>query len=257
MKRLILILIIILPLLALSAETEREERFKDGVSAYANEKFKKAAKIFQELAAEGSVSWELYYNLGNSYYRQGKLGNAIQYWEKAKFLSPAQEDITYNLSIARRQLADKVVLPEMIPVLRRYNALKDRLPLNHAIRTIGLLLFLFILVQGSCRLYKKLGGRPRKGLCIVSGTILLLLVLLSGYITVDAARDRNENHAVILAGEAKIISEPDNDAPVLFILHEGSKVRINKMIEDVWANISYFDDKEGWIKTKHLGMIEE
>lgn len=255
--RYLILMFILFPLLAYPQDNGREQRFKDGISAYANDNYSRAAGIFHELEAEGSVSWELYYNLGNSYYRQGELGEAILYWEKAKRLSPGQEDIEYNLSIARQQLIDKIVLPEMTPFFRRYENLQEQLSLSHVLRTIGALFLILVLISGSCRIHALLSGRSHKTLWVTSAGIIVVLILLLSYITVDTVRERKEKHAIIINKKANVLSAPDDNDALLFILHEGSKVRINKKIEDEWANISYFDDKSGWIKMKHLGMIEQ
>ncbi len=263
MKRLIIICLL-LPLLAFSSDrttsnimNKREQLFKQGISAYANENYVLAIELFHQLETEQIVSWELYYNLGNCYYRQSELGRAIQYWEKAKILAPIHSDIEYNLSIAREHLIDKVVLPDTFPLFTWYNTMQRHLPLNVSIRIIGILLMLFVLVLGGYRLHARKTGRSCKGICITIGSLFLAVMLLLTIITVDTAQKRShEKRAVILEESVYILSEPADDATVLFILHEGSTVLINKDIENEWANISYFDDKIGWIRMEYLGKIE-
>jgi tetratricopeptide (TPR) repeat protein len=257
MKRFLPILLI-MPFLILHADMriDRESLFKKGISAYASEDYHRAQTLFHQLE-QYAVSWELYYNLGNAYYRDGKLGRAIQYWEKARMLAPAQPDIHYNLTIAEQDLIDKVVLPEMFPLFRWYRDIQQHLPLNILIIISGLLVVILVFLLGYGRLYNRRTGKNRRAVVITFSTILLSLILLLSIVTIDTNRKRQkEKYAVILDRSVNVLSEPLQDASVLFILHEGSKVRINKQIEDEWANISYFDDKIGWVNMKSIGKIQ-
>lgn len=256
--RRIVILLILLPLSALIAQTglNREPLFKKGISAYANEDYAKAQMIFHQLEQDG-VSWELYYNLGNAYYRDGKRGYAIQYWEKAKLLAPAQRDIRHNLSVAQQELIDKVVLPDMFPLFRWYLNMQEHLPLHLPVMISGILLVFLTLTIGYARIKKRKEGiYPKKGVVSIS-VILFSLILVLHLITLDTGLKRQkEKYAIILDRSVNVLSGPLQESSVLFVLHEGSKVRINKEIEDKWANISYFDDKIGWVNLKSLGKIQ-
>lgn len=254
----IILLAVLMAGIAFSAGVDREILFKQGVSAYAAEDYVKAISSFTQLAVTGKVSWELYYNLGNAYYRHGELGKAIQYWEKAKVLSPSQPDINHNLLISEQLLADKVVLPDMFPLFRWYEQFQKRLPLDLTVMLIGFLLMSMLILLGLVRRSQRKAQKNVKAPYITILTVFLSLILLLTAITVDTAQERkHKKYAIILDKEVNILSEPDKDATVLFILHEGSKVKVNKHIEESWANISYFDDKIGWIPRSAIGEIEE
>ena len=254
----ILILSILLVSLVFAAEKDREVLFKQGVSAYVAEDYETAIKVFSQIAESETVSWELYYNLANSYYRNGELGRAIQYWEKAKVLSPSQSDVNHNLSIANQLLIDKVVLPDMFPLFRWYSQFRKQLPLEYALMMTGFLLMIMLLLIGLVRLRQRKNNKVRKAPYISIVSIFMSLIIIITAITIDTAHTRKkESYAIILEKEVNILSEPVNDATVLFILHEGSKVKINKNIEDSWTNISYFDDKVGWIQNPKIGRIQE
>lgn len=257
MKRLLILLV--LPLLLFpKQEAERDLLFKQAVSAYASGDYRHALDIFHKIEAKGPVSWELYYNIANAYYRSDSLGRAIQYWEKAAMLAPSQKDVAYNLSIARDRLTDKVVLPEMYPLFRWYENLRKRIPLNLTITIIGYLLALLTLIQISCYVHKRLSGKRHRGLCWSSGITLGILIVFLGSVSIDTAIDRHQlREAVILPEEIRAYSEPDEKSARLFYLHEGSKVRILKEIEREWVQISYFDDKVGWIRYNHIGRIQQ
>lgn len=256
-KRILVVLLILLSLSSLfGVDREREMAFKTGISAYVAEDYDKSIDIFEELISQNYISWELYYNLANAYYRRGELGNAIRYWEKAKEISPSQEDIIYNLNIAEKHLIDKVVLPEVFPLFKWYRTMRSRIDIANLVFNIGLILFVALLfvVFIKYRLKDKFKKNDKLLWTIIS--IALALIIILSAIGLDASKARkDQNYAIILENTVNIYSEPDEDAKVLFILHEGSKVKLNKNIEDKWMNISYFDDKIGWIKTETLGEI--
>lgn len=260
MKRLILSLILFVFFISMlsAGDIDRDMLFKSGVSAYVAEEYHKALSIFHQLESEDMVSWELFYNLGNAYYRNNDLGNAIRYWEKAKILSPNNSDIKYNLSIAEQHLIDKVVLPDMFPVFKWYADLKKNVSIDTLVMMIGLVLFLILGITGFVRIMSRQYQKDYKKTGITIVSILLAILLLLAVVSIDSSITRKNNkYAIILDDTVNIYSEPDEDALVLFILHEGSKVKVNKKIEDSWSNISYFDDKIGWIKAKSLGEIEK
>ncbi|MEA2076903.1 MAG: tetratricopeptide repeat protein [Candidatus Marinimicrobia bacterium] len=251
----LLLTILLLPAL-FALDMDREQVFKQGVSAYVAEDYAKAISIFGKLEDSKEVSWELFFNLGNAYYRNGKLGNAIRYWEKAKLLVPSQTDVNHNLAIAEQLLIDKVVLPDMFPLFKWYAQMQKKLPLNITVLIIGFLLIVMIILLGFIRKTSKLQGKPRRASYVTVLAVFLSLILISSAITINTAHKRkNEKYAIILEREVNILSEPGKDATVLFILHEGSKVMINKNIEDSWSNISYFDDKIGWVQCSAIGEI--
>ncbi|MFA6618360.1 MAG: tetratricopeptide repeat protein [Candidatus Neomarinimicrobiota bacterium] len=256
-KKFLVILFVMLSISTLFAnDLEREMIFKSGISAFVAEDYDKSIDIFQELISQGKVSWELYYNLANAYYRQGELGNAIRYWEKAKILAPGQEDIIYNLEIAEKRLIDKVILPDVFPLFKWYRSLRSRVNIADLVFYIGLILFVSLLLLAFIRYRLKAGSKKKSRLAWTIRSIALLLILSFSALALDAYTTRkDQNYAIILENTVNIYSEPDEDSKILFVLHEGSKVKLNKNIENTWMYISYFDDKLGWIKSETLGEI--
>jgi len=253
-----IVLLLCMVSLPLAADATRDQLFKQGVSAYVGEDYQLAIDIFLKLEKSDRISWELLYNLGNSYYRDGDLGNAIRYWEKAKILAPLESDIDHNLLMAENYIIDKVVLPDMFPLFKWYKQMQRQLSLSLSIKIIGALLLLMVFAIGLIRRAGRLNGKSYKATYISILSSFLVLIILLSIITIDTAQQRkHEKYAIILENSVEILSEPTDDAVVLFILHEGSKVKVNKNIEDLWSNISYFDDKVGWIHRSAIGEIEE
>ena len=136
--------------------------------------------------------------------------------------------------------------------------MQRQLSLSLNIQIIGALLLILILTLGYIRQAGRRKSKNYKATYITVLSVFLVIITLFSLITIDTAqRRKNEKYAIILENSVEILSEPTKDAIVLFILHEGSKVKVNKNIEDLWSNISYFDDKVGWIHRSAIGEIEE
>src|SRR3989304_5337713 len=85
-----------------------EELFFQANQAYKSGNYEEASKIYSELIINGPVSGHIYYNLGNSSFRQGDLGAAILNYERAKTLIPRDADLAFNLGYARERIRDAV-----------------------------------------------------------------------------------------------------------------------------------------------------
>src|SRR5947209_17328434 len=63
--------------------------------------FKAAATDYEELVRAGQDSPNLFYNLGNAYFRQKDFGRAILNYERALALDPRHPEAQANVRIAR------------------------------------------------------------------------------------------------------------------------------------------------------------
>ena len=115
-------LIILLALTyALPAHVQNLESFEKANTYYLSENYSEAAEAYETILASGSHSTELYFNLGNSYYKLNKIGPCILNYEKALVLSPNNERILNNLSFAKKMTVDKI---EIVPELNIFKSLK-------------------------------------------------------------------------------------------------------------------------------------
>lgn len=85
----------------------------EGDSAYIRNDYASAIQIYENLLKKGEAA-EVYYNLGNSYYKADDIAKAILNYERALLLEPGNADIRANLEIARSKTIDKVIpVPEV------------------------------------------------------------------------------------------------------------------------------------------------
>lgn len=233
---------------------DRERLFVKANSYYSSNQYPLALDLYQEIAASGMISFDLYYNMGNSYYRMGQIGSAIRYWEKARRLEPRNSGVNHNLAVARLQMTDKMVIPKAFLPFQIWWDMRDGLGVAMSFRLSGYLLFITVLLLIIVSIFK---SRPiaRKRITPFIITVFLGFVLFLS-LALDGRRyNRTHQYGILLKKQVEVKSAPRNESNTLFMLHEGSKVRILNQSGTDWLEISYFDDKVGWIKSKEIGEI--
>lgn len=254
MKRLFYILLFSIALLSarssfankdLAAQTKAEK-------AYVAKNYKEAIAAYESLLKDGYVSYKLYYNLGNAYYKNKELGKAIYHYELANKLEPNQEDVLTNLRIANEKTIDKIESKEnfFLSVIKSgfVNALSTNgwawLSIISLIVSLGLL-FLFFISRNL--ILKRLG--------FFAGFISLIVFGGSMILGFSALHDKQNNRfAIITAHETRTHEEPTDASASKFSLHEGTRVRVLETNED-WSNIKLENGNEAWIKTADAGLF--
>src|SRR5512133_1805094 len=86
--------LLVLMVSAASAQTP-ELSYKEANDLYTSGDFSGAAAIYGKLYEEGLRSEDLLYNAGNAYFKSGDIASGILFFERARLISPADEDIDY------------------------------------------------------------------------------------------------------------------------------------------------------------------
>ena len=229
-----------------------EELFRQGNLAYQQKEYQEALQYYQQILSQGYESADLYYNIGNCYYRLNKIGQAILYYEKARRLKPNDPDIRYNLKLANLRILDKVEEPPRFFLFVWWDAFKYFFSVHQLTRVIPTLVVLLVmLLIGWLFIRKDRLRRTALYLAVLTGMLLLLL----GYVySVRIGELKIHNEAVVLAPSVTVLSAPNEDSADVFVLHEGVKVKIEE-VRDKWAEISLPDGKVGWVKQEVLGII--
>lgn len=224
----------------------------DADNAYINQKYGEAIKTYEELLTTG-VSSDLYYNLGNAYYRTENITRAILNYERALLLSPGDTDIRFNLQMARSKTIDKIVPESEMFFVTWYRTLINIMSVDAWARTslISLSLFvLFILLYlfSSKIVLRKVG--------FFNG-ILFFIVFISSVIFAYQQRKNlvNRTGAIVTSPSITVKSTPADNGTDLFILHEGTKVLITDDSIKNWIEIRLADGKIGWIKSTYIELI--
>ncbi len=229
-----------------------QDKLEQANKLYQNEEYQKALEVYQEVFRSGYESAELYYNIGNCYYRKGEIGNAILFYEKALKLNPDDEDINYNLSIAKAHTVDKInEVPKMF-LVEWWENLLSWFTLNqwsiitaigYLITIIGFALY-FLANTFSAR---KLGFYL--GVAFLSFSILLGITLASKY-----NYENSVEYGILLEKSITAKQSPDENSTDAFLIHEGVKFSIEDEFEN-WVKIRLADGKVGWLPSNTFGKI--
>ena len=214
---------------------------------YANQSYSLAIDKYQSIISSGIVSSELYYNLGNSYYRLNEIHQAIYFYEKSLKINQNFTEAIENLELCNQLLIDKIEkMPEIFYKIY-YENLKNFLSIKWWKITSLIFIWIYFLFYVIKILFKKRFN--------FSQNIILLLSFLFFLIFQDINNDSLEKkEGIIYSQVIDIMSAPSNQAKKLFTLHIGSKVTINDQIEN-WVNISLANGNKGWIALRHLKEI--
>ncbi len=251
MKKIVFALSMIFSL-ATWANADIKEEFTNANTAYENGKYEVAISAYQNLISSGVEGFNLQFNLGNSFYKIEEYPLAILHYEKALKIEPANEDVKKNLQLAYARTTDKIE-PAKDLVINRWYA--EIINLNNAdnwaVYSTSLLFIALILgflyLFGQSPLVKRIG--------FFSAVVLLGCSLFCYLLAFQQENfQATSKSAIIFTPTVSIKSAPGESGTVLFVLHEGTKVKLLDESND-WVNVSLPNGNKGWIKGEDLREI--
>ena len=231
-----------------SAAIPAEELFIKANSAYRDNNFQEALSLYQEISKQGLTSGDLFYNLGNCYFRLGQKGMAVLNYERAKVMMPDDPDLTYNLNYVRDQLVDNIQ-PEKDGI-RTLLFWLDSINVKEAVDTFIVVNFIFWTLLILYSFIKK----------EVIWYILMISILLWTVSAVSAGVKwydfRFDERSVVISPEINVLSGPADEDTLLFKLHEGTLVR-HERDEEGWMLIRLSENRRGWVRSDDLRLISQ
>ncbi|MBO4719159.1 MAG: BatD family protein [Prevotella sp.] len=224
----------------------------DADSAYVRGEYQQAIKDYEALLKQGA-SADLYYNLGNAYYRTENITRAVLNYERALLLSPGDRDIRFNLQMARSKTIDKVTPEQDMFFVTWYRSLVNLTSVDGwadiALISLALAIVLALLYLFSERIWLRKVG--------FFGAIILIVFFLLSNVFAHQQKDLlvHRRGAIVTAPAVTVKSTPAKQGTDLFILHEGTKVTITDGSMKDWKGIRLADGKEGWIETQQIELI--
>lgn len=223
-----------------------------GDSAYIKNDYKSAIQIYEALLEKGEAA-EVYYNLGNCYYKTNDIAKSILNYERALLLDPGNTDIRVNLEMARAKTVDKITPIPDIFFVAWIKSLINCLSVD-AWAKCGILFFMLFLVAVALFFFSKQASLKKGG--FIGGIVFLILVVLSNvFASQQKAVLVNRNAAIVLVPSVTVRSTPSESGTSLFILHEGSKVELKDNSMREWKEIRLEDGKVGWVPTSSIEVI--
>ena len=221
--------------------------------AYVEGRWADAVADYELISGMGLESAALYCNTGDAWFKDGNIPMAILFYERALKLDPSYSDARYNLELLNSTIQDRIdIVPEFILKVWAkdicYIMDSDAWAvwfLVFVALTLGLVL-LFLLAPTAA-------GR-RTG--FFTGIVTLLLAVSSLSFSIWQRNDYiDADSAIVMRPVTSVKSSPSAEASKdLFILHEGTKVRILDTVGK-WNNISLADGRQGWLPSDDLAVI--
>ena len=245
-KKIFIILFLSMPLMAVEVETSII--YENGMDAYRKGQYDLAIQEFESIISNNWNSPELYYNLGNAFYRSGNIAGAVWAFESCLKLSPTHEDAKYNLKLTNLQVIDRIDLPSPPFYLKWYLGIKERYTQSQWLNIFLFILLLFALLMAASRITSSPVLGKLQGIMM---TVLFMIVFL----TLHSIWTENSYHlGIIYSTKVEARSEPNQFSTRLFEVHEGLRVSINHVVDD-WVEIELFDGKMGWIEDSQIRLI--
>lgn len=247
----ILFLIIMILGLVSPGQTKNEtlEKIEE---LYRNGYYQDAAEMYEKILSQYGANGEIYYDLGNCYYKLDEIGKSVLYYERAKLLLGRDSDLDKNLKIAQLKTLDRI---EQLPRLFVIQLLIGFSELLTVRGWAGWFIFFEWLVASQLILIYILHKHSIRRLVARSFVICAILLLLTGTVFLQQLISKaNLSEGVIMQESAEVLSAPDKTSTELFTLHEGTKLRILRIVSG-WAEIRLADGKQGWLSEASFETI--
>lgn len=229
-----------------------QELKKKADEAYSKGRYQEAVEGYEEALKKGK-SAELYYNLGNAYYRTENITRAVLNFERAHLLAPGDADIKHNIEIARSKTIDNIQPGEEIFFKSWFADMRNSIEVDTwatmalVSLVVALLLFLVYLFAKQMVI--------RKVAFYVS--ILLVLVFILGNVCASQLKEYtlNSNVAIVVAPAETAKKTPTAEGTDICVIHEGTRVEITDNALNGWYQIRLADGREGWITDKSVELL--
>ena len=253
-KIVITILVLSFSLTSIDAQADRyaDSLFSAANAEYKQESYHIAIDLYNEVVDTGYKSFELFYNLGNAYYKSGIYPKAILNYERALLIKPGDENAEFNLQKANAYTIDRI---EMIPEFFLVTWFEGFISMFKSnvwaiisilVFVLGLIMFLFYFISRS---------RQTRVIGFSIGIISVLIALFSFIFSVKTRNYiENTDRGIVMSPTVTIKGAPDENGVNVFIIHEGTKVRIIRSIGE-WAEIRLADGKQGWMLESEMEKI--
>jgi len=235
----------------ISAQTP-DDVFNRGNELYRAGKYQEAANEYESVIKQGKVSAELYFNLGNAYYRERQLARAILSYERAALMHPNDPDIEHNLKLAYLKTVDRIEpVPEMFIIqwLHTIGSLMS----TATVRVLFVLCWM-LLFGSLATMYLVLRPGILRAVRMSFFISCALGALCAAMLGIQSFQDTIQDKAIIIAQTVTAKSSPDAKAVDAFVIHEGVKVKLTDSVGE-WVKVTLVDGKIGWIPSEQCERI--
>ena len=236
---------------SMANEGHYEDIYAEANNVYKAGNYDSAQVLYSEIIQNGMVSSDLFYNLGNTFFKKGNIPEAILFFERALRLAPNDEDIRYNLAIANTYITDKITPLDNMFLAKWWESITYSFSLTAW--SIIFICLLFI-AAGLITMYVVSSRRKVKQLGLIGGVLVFGVSILEILLTNSAFNKLNAEQAIVFAPTVNVKSAPGLNSTDQFVIHEGLKVEILDSDGD-WTRIRLSDGNSGWLLSQSIERI--
>jgi tetratricopeptide (TPR) repeat protein len=219
---------------------------------YQKQDYDNAIKIYESMVKAGHVSSEVYYNLGNCYYKTGNVAGTLLNFERAKKLSPDDEDILFNIKVASLKIVDKMDAVPEIFYKRWTKAIALLFSTDVWTKILLTNIWLFFIFSG---VYIVTPSSSIKKFAFAVAVFLLLTTTSSFFLAQKSyAISYLDQQAITTSASVYVKSSPDEKGSDQFIIHEGTKMDVLDELGD-WKKVRIANGSVGWLKQADIEVI--
>jgi len=246
------IFFLVMQCFAVSLFAQTASTLKEAESAYMKKDYRRSIELYEKLLKSKGASAEVYYNLGNAYYKAGDVAPSILYYERAHLMDPGDGDIRFNLQMARQKAVDNIVPVGDFFLVSWFKNIEN---LYSADSWAQIGIVSFILLLGALILFFFSKWIRLKKIGFYIGLVFLIVVVFAN-VFANGQRQKliDRTGAIVFSSTVTVKSSPDESGTDLFILHEGTKVNIKSKL-GTWREISTEDGNVGWMPANDIKVI--
>ncbi|MDB9701454.1 tetratricopeptide repeat protein [Salibacteraceae bacterium] len=233
------------------SQDQYDRIFETANGHYKAGEYDSAKLAYTEILNNGVESFELFYNLGNTYFKNGNVPAAILYYERALKLKPTDKDVKHNLMVVNGFITDKIEPIEEVILTRWWRS--SALSLGQD-GWAWLFLLLVTITCGGIAGYFLARSRDWKQLGFFTAIISVVFSTISLSLGFESKRISETDFGVVFSPSVNVKSAPEMSATVQFVMHEGLKVQIIEE-EDNWLRIRLTDGNTGWVSDQSIELI--
>lgn len=238
----------------LTGFAQGENVFNKASAAYNEGDFNSAIENYLAIINTGQHSAEVYFNLGNAYYKLNQVAPSIYYYEKALLMSPNDAEIKNNLGYAQNMTLDAIETMPQTSFSKVYDAVIGLRSFDQWAYIAVAFVILFVLLYLAFYFLRYAG---QKRIAFIGAIVSLLITLVSvifAFLQYNTFQD--DQPAIVFDDEVSVKSEPNPRSQQLFELHAGTKLQVLEELND-WKKIKIIDGQTGWLSADSIKLLKD
>lgn len=230
----------------------QQDLLSTAAAAYDSAQYQRSIEAYEQIATQYGVNPELFYNLGNAYYKQKNYPKSILNYERCLLYDPSNVDARENIELARLQCVDKIEAIEPMFFVTWSNSIRDSFSCD-TWGTLAIIFFLLFIAGCGTYFFSHRTSRRKLGFY---GALLAIIISLVCIHYAGAQRDhiQQRDYAIVMTPSVIVRASPAESGTQLFTIHEGLKVRIRSTLSG-WSEIELTDGQVGWMPSDGLEVI--